>query len=1134
MSVYDEELWQIMERKAEEEGEASRRNDWHEYVAGVREVCDFGIDRAKLIRDTFPLYTLHDETHICNVLRLMHELLGSHADKLMRDEAALLVICACCHDVGMSYKEKEKEDLLKNKVEINKYLDRHPDECVRAYKKNPDEPDLDDEMKRSFFRSIHHKQVRRLLYTIDWPGALASKVRREDVVRVCVSHGNSVASLDNLDGTYTIDLRMCAVLLRLADILDFDDSRAPKAIYDYCGFAGRTDKESKKSAAEWEKHRNSWGFNFPSTAERKHGYELEYCASCDNPQVEQGVHSYLDWVDKELRECGGVRDRFHKRWRKLVLPRKVDRSKIERSGYESGEFRLTLDQDKVLELLVGNDLYTDRSVFVRELIQNAIDAVRTRQELDKYRPDSWKPRIDICTWTDREGYHWFSIKDNGVGMTKDTILNHLLKVGSSYYASDAFQDEKRRHNASLDYTPISRFGIGILSCFMADDESVQVEISTRHYEEKTPLRLSINGTSGLYRLCNGKKNYPNPGPMQKVTGTNGCGYLLEPGTAIAVRTNLYAIGIYGGFKEIVDKYVAFPPAAIHYEGDEGAFPYPSEQELVAGACGMDAGEAGHEGGAKASVVDLPIPADAVEQIQRVWPEFCWPQDVRVQLGRLSLGAYAASPHVSGVAVAARTVGHFPTFVHRFGTQQVEMRAHADLEPADPIVEDDRSIRLKGSIRLKVVIEPTGMSGWEVSSLRSQIKKLVYPDKDVRESTGRGDPRLADLLDALRSPDTWNRPWRTSLRERLALTEEELDREIKRARGAMCQITGLEPKEIKLALTLCQKHEWHFAVCDLATLDWFGKWFGESQARTSHRMLVAHNGISCGSAESLFCDKDNKSQCVAAILLLKDRYRPDLGLARDAVRGYTLETQLVLELMRRRIQADGYHLGEDYPTRSADYHLLAAKAYEEVLANNKTLAHDLTLTVDGGVQIRIGDLFGTGRDHGLATSSSPILAWDDRLGVLAQRYQRFCLARVQQVFTIRASFHGSPYLSYGGGAARLFPKEAYDLPEGYRLFPPGFFALPLSQEDTCLTTSDWRCRRWINAAHPLAAFLLQNADTLHKRTPGIFAEFVRCLAEDDGDDLVAKANELVERLRGLRNVRLNIPANLKDLTDNDLD
>ena len=140
-------------------------------------------------------------------------------------------------------------------------------------------------------------------------------------------------------------------------------------------------------------------------------------------------------------------------------------------------------------------------------------------------------------------------------------------------------------------------------------------------------------------------------------------------------------------------------------------------------------------------------------------------------------------------------------------------------------------------------------------------------------------------------------------------------------------------------------------------------------------------------------------------------------------------------------------------------------------------------------------------------------WDDSSWALERRYQRFCLARAQRLFTIRASFHAG-FFSSGTHEVWLCPKEEDDLPQGYRWFPPAFFALPLSTEDKYLTISNPGRRHWINSAHPLAQFLLQNTDVLRDRTPGILMEFTRCLAEDNGDDLVNTVKDLIERLRSL--------------------
>ena len=83
MGFRDERLWEILKEKAEEEDQGLRpdRQIKEKYLAAVESVCEYGVLRADTIRDTFPMYTLHNETHICNVMRLMESLLGDEAGR---------------------------------------------------------------------------------------------------------------------------------------------------------------------------------------------------------------------------------------------------------------------------------------------------------------------------------------------------------------------------------------------------------------------------------------------------------------------------------------------------------------------------------------------------------------------------------------------------------------------------------------------------------------------------------------------------------------------------------------------------------------------------------------------------------------------------------------------------------------------------------------------------------------------------------------------------------------------------------------------------------------------------------------------------------------------------------------------
>ena len=690
MSIRDEKLWKILIQKAREDDEDlqpdQRISD--EYLSGIKAICDFGVDRAKTIRDTFPMYTLHDETHICNVLRIMAQLLGDHTDKLTRDEAAMLILAACCHDMGMSYSDQEKQELLDDRDRIDQYLEQHHDEYVKAYKTNPDEPTFTDKMLRKYLRSIHHERISELLNRKPWPECLRGKVDRKDLVRVCQSHGDNPSSLNDLGCTPTVDLRFCAVLLRLADILDFDTIRAPKAVYDYCGFNDAKGDEAKYSKTEWEKHLASQGFDFIHVADRSVPYDLPYHATSKSMQIKQAVNSYLDWVDSELNECGKLLRRYVGEWQDFILPNKILRT-IETEGYVSGQYHLTMDQDKVMELLVGEEMYNDPSAFVRELIQNAIDAVRTREQLDKQRPKSWKPQINIRSWIDMDGYHWFRIEDNGTGMTKEIIENYFLKIGKSYYTSDTFQKDKIRCRVDPDYTPISRFGIGILSCFMGGKDSNRVEVSTKRFAADrdcpSALRLSMHGMNGYYYLASQREGH-TPEPMKGVTEQEKRPYLQQPGTVVAVRTNLYQTGKYTGFKEIVDRYVVYPPVPIHYDGPDGSFDYVTQEKFMEVVHSIHPSDDLSQQG----VLEFPMTEDQMQELYEKFPMLHFDEPPKILLKCVPLDRYTKSPYLSGAVVHIQDVWkhrHIPCQIgETFAELHVVIHWHCNMRIGNLFIE----------------------------------------------------------------------------------------------------------------------------------------------------------------------------------------------------------------------------------------------------------------------------------------------------------------------------------------------------------------------------------------------------------------------------------------------------------------
>lgn len=155
-------------------------------------------------------------------------------------------------------------------------------------------------------------------------------------------------------------------------------------------------------------------------------------------------------------------------------------------------------------------------------------------------------------------------------MDEEIINKYLLKIGKSYYTSDEFnriQTECCEKGKKIN-KPISRFGIGILSCFM-NDYNTPVEISSKRFipqKDCPAVRMNITGLHGYYDLYNSPQTCSSP--MHSPDGKD-TDYRTEYGTTICIRINLYQMGNYRSFKEIVEKYVMFPEVKVEYLGEDG-------------------------------------------------------------------------------------------------------------------------------------------------------------------------------------------------------------------------------------------------------------------------------------------------------------------------------------------------------------------------------------------------------------------------------------------------------------------------------------------------------------------------------------------------------------------------------------
>jgi hypothetical protein len=429
--------------------------------------------------------------------------------KLSPYELALLLLSAYLHDIGMTPEQarvqrhwrhlvfgstpEEKEGLSPEEAdEFQRWLDDERDGLVPPLA--PDGRAGEDDFRRAAELITYYARHKHNDWSGEWirrnaTGALGSyEGWVEDLVSLCQSHHEGYADLvkDPFEprpvGQHgeVVHLRYLACVLRVADILDVDPERTPPVLFHHRDIA-------PKSVIYWYKDHD-----FKVLLD---GATLLVHARPRSAVVEKAVRDTAEWIRLELETCARLdrekpfshssfraseplphRWRFPESLALQVRPRNDD------YVYIDGAFRP--NTAKLLELLSGIQLYKEPLAAVRELLQNAFDAVKEQIALERLEGDSTdEKRTDAITalqsvelrFEERDGRFWLFCTDSGVGMTRQIIENYLLVSGSSR-RHDILELERRCEAAGFHLGRTGQFGIGVLSYFILAD---RVEIRTR-------------------------------------------------------------------------------------------------------------------------------------------------------------------------------------------------------------------------------------------------------------------------------------------------------------------------------------------------------------------------------------------------------------------------------------------------------------------------------------------------------------------------------------------------------------------------------------------------------------------------------------------------------------------------------
>ena len=154
------------------------------------------------------------------------------------------------------------------------------------------------------------------------------------------------------------------------------------------------------------------------------------------------------------------------------------------------------ESKKLLDLMI-NSIYTNKDIFLRELISNSSDAIDklyykslTDKTIDK-KKEEFKIKISI----DKKK-RTITISDNGIGMNKEELeenLGTIAKSGSSLF--------KEKMNEQKDINIIGQFGVGFYSAFMVADEVV---VKSKKFGEEKSYEWTSKGSDG-YQIKEIKK-----------------------------------------------------------------------------------------------------------------------------------------------------------------------------------------------------------------------------------------------------------------------------------------------------------------------------------------------------------------------------------------------------------------------------------------------------------------------------------------------------------------------------------------------------------------------------------------------------------------------------------------------------
>lgn len=410
----------------------------------------------EFIKVIFPNFTEHGIQHSLRIIEYIYNIMSEELKHNISDvEIFCFIMSAFFHDMGMALDNVDDRE----KQRANHHL----------YAKVP----IDEYFNKNMKTIPERERIKQcILFISEAHGRRIEEIYKDPLF-------GTVQKIEGQDLRYGF----LTVLLRIGDLMDLEESRV-------CEFNMHLNPgyyTDLLSLTHNERHMNVITYNYNSN-------EIYVEVSAATKEEYNIWNDWLNYLDKEIMYANThyfVRDNSEF-FRRYKLPRVQKKIKpTESANYLVEEIKFQVDETGALWDILTQSVYTKEFDYIRELIQNAIDAVLLDKYLDenlkleKQSPRCWNCNEKIIiAYSKNDGVLF--VGDTGIGMDEMELSSYLFKAADSGYKYKA----KKRE---FEFPAIAKFGIGFVACLTKAD---RIQILTQSKTGKC-IKVEIESNSTI-------------------------------------------------------------------------------------------------------------------------------------------------------------------------------------------------------------------------------------------------------------------------------------------------------------------------------------------------------------------------------------------------------------------------------------------------------------------------------------------------------------------------------------------------------------------------------------------------------------------------------------------------------------